>query len=286
VEVAGWDPKLYLTFGGERTRPAGDLAARVEVADPSRVIDLGCGPGNSTAVLRARWPTAVVVGLDNDTEMLAAAERSDPAVRWVRGDAAAWEPDEAYDVVFSNAMLQWLPDHAAAVPRWFRAVAPGGALAIQLPAHLQSPLHRHILEVADSPPWREATGGARRALVAHDAAFYYDALCLVAERLDLWETEYCHVMDGPDAILTWIRGTGLRPFLSALPGEEERQCFEAALLQRVAAAYPRRQDGRVLFPFRRLFFVAYRGRAEPAVAANRGLTRRLRGTKSSTGRGR
>jgi trans-aconitate 2-methyltransferase len=202
--------------------------------------------------------------------MLATAERSHPGVRWVRGDAAAWEPDEAYDVVFSNAMLQWLQDHATVVLQWFRAVAPGGALAVQLPVHLQSPLHRHILEVAESPGWREATGNARHAIVTHDPAFYYDILCPIAERTEVWETEYCHVMDSPEAILTWIRGTGLRPFLSSLPGEEERQRFEAELVSRVAASYPRRRNGRILFPFRRLFFIAYRGGAERSAAADRG----------------
>jgi len=256
-----WGPTLYLKFRNERTRPAADLAARIEVAQPRRIIDLGCGPGNSTAILRARWPAATVVGLDNDAEMLATAEQSDPGVRWLQGDAAAWGPAETYDVVFSNAMLQWLPDHAAVVSRWFRAVAPGGALAVQLPTHLQSPLHRHMLELAELPEWKQLLAAARQALISHDPAFYYDILCLHAARVDLWETEYCHVMEGPEAILSWIRGTGLRPFLMALPSDDERQRFEAKLLERVATSYPVRRNGRVLFPFRRLFFVAYQNPA-------------------------
>lgn len=253
-----WDPKLYMTFGAERTRPAVDLAARVAVAAPRHVVDLGCGPGNSTAVLRARWPAAAVTAIDNDPAMIAVAERTDPAVRWERGDAGAFAPAEPFDVVFSNAVLQWLPDHAALAPRLFAAVAAGGALAVQLPAHLHSPLHRHILEVAARPAWADTLRNVGHGIVAHDAGFYYDVLAPLAARVDLWETEYGHVMDGPDAILTWIRGTGLRPFLAALPDDAARGRFEAELLERVAASYPRRRDGRVLFPFRRLFFVAYR----------------------------
>jgi trans-aconitate 2-methyltransferase len=235
-----------------------DLAAQIDVTDPRRVIDLGCGPGNSTAVLRARWPSAAITGLDNDAAMLAEAERSDAAVRWVQADAATWEPTEVYDVVFSNAMLQWLPDHANAVARMFRAVAPGGALAVQMPSHLQSPLHQHILEVAALPAWRDTMRNVRHGIVAHDAGFYYDILSELAGRIDLWETVYSHVVDSAEAILTWIRATGLRPYLNALTDDEDRQRFEADLLQRVARSYPPRRDGRVLFPFRRLFFVAYR----------------------------
>jgi trans-aconitate 2-methyltransferase len=257
--MPSWDRKLYLTFNAERTRPAVDLASRVDVADPRRVIDLGCGPGNSTAVLRARWPAAAITGLDSDAAMLTSAERSDPGVRWVRADAALWEPDEAYDVVFSNALLQWLPDHANMIHRLFAAVAPGGALAVQLPTHRTSLLHRHIQEIAGLPEWAEATRDVRHGISTHDAGYYYDALRSATERIDLWETEYFHVMNGPEAILEWIRGTGLRPYLSALADEDERRRFEAALLERVAVSYPRRSDGRVLFPFRRLFFVGYRG---------------------------
>ena len=259
--MSSWNPNLYLRFHGERTRPAMDLAARVEVSNPRRVIDLGCGPGNSTAVLRSRWPGAEITGLDSDAAMLAEAEKSDASVRWVQGDAATLTPTESFDVVFSNAMLQWLPNHEEVVPRWFRAVAPVGALAVQIPFHYKSAIHRHILAVADEREWRDATMAARSAIGTHDGAFYYDLLCPLAERVDLWETEYCHVLNGPEDILEWMRGTGLRPFLSALASDDQRQRFEAHLLERVTEAYPRRRDGKVLFPFRRLFFVAYRGRA-------------------------
>ncbi|QEL16023.1 methyltransferase domain-containing protein [Limnoglobus roseus] len=258
--MSAWDPQLYLTFSSERTQPSVDLAARVQVAEPRRVIDLGCGPGNSTAVLKARWPSAAVTGLDSDPEMLATAAQADPTTHWLQADAATWQPDETYDVVFSNAMLQWLPGHADAVTRFFRAVAPGGALAVQVPTHQFSPLHRHIVEVASDPKWPTSLRGVRNAIHGHDVGFYYDLLSPLVERVDLWETEYCHVLAGPEAILTWIRGTGLRPFLNALPTDADRREFEADLLAKVTTSYPRRPDGRVLFPFRRLFFIGYRDR--------------------------
>ncbi|MBN9517430.1 methyltransferase domain-containing protein [bacterium] len=251
--MTNWNPDLYLTFGGERTRAAADLLARVPVAAPARVIDLGCGPGNSTALLRARWPGADLTGLDNDPAMLTAARASDPGVRWVEDSATWWTASAPYDVVFSNAALQWLPDHAGVLDRWFAAVAPGGALAVQLPVvHPRSPLHRLVWDVA------EAFGVADSGTVCHASEFYYDVLAPHATTIDLWETEYAHVLDGPDAMLTWLRGTRLRPLLSALPDDEARGRFEVAVRDRLAAAYPSRADGRVLFPFPRLFFVATR----------------------------
>jgi trans-aconitate 2-methyltransferase len=257
--MTGWNPDLYLKFGGERTRAAADLLARVPVAAPARVIDLGCGPGNSTALLRARWPAADVTGLDNDPAMLAAARASDPGVRWVEESAILWTADGDYDVVFSNALLQWLGPHTHVLDWWFAAVAPGGALAVQLPVvHPRALLHRIVQEVAALPEWAATLAGSDTA-VCHEPGFYYDVLCEQAARIDVWETEYSHVMDGPAAIVTWLRATRLRPLLAALPDDDTRGRFEAALLERLTAAYPRRADGRVLLPFPRLFVVASRG---------------------------
>jgi len=253
-----WDPKLYLKFGAERTRPAIDLVARIEAEAPDPIIDLGCGPGNSTAILRARWPQARIIGLDNDSAMLATARGSDPSADWQLGDAGHWTAEPLFDVVFSNAALHWLPDHAAVLARWFGALAPGGTLAVQLPSHRHSLLHQAINELAGEPAWRGRMQQARQALTSHSADFYYDVLSKLTSRIDLWETAYGHIMENPEAILAWVRSTGLRPFLQALPEDAERHRFESALLERVAAVYPRRQDGRILFPFHRLFFIACR----------------------------
>ncbi|HEY2786827.1 MAG TPA: trans-aconitate 2-methyltransferase [Fimbriiglobus sp.] len=255
--MTAWNPDLYLQFGDERTRPSFDLVARVAVAEPRRVVDLGCGPGNSTAVLKRRWPAAEVVGLDNSPEMIAAATKADPNGKWVLGDAATWTATEPADVVFSNATLHWIPDHATAIPHLYRQVAPGGALAVQMPAHFDSPIHRLIATVADRPGWKGTPATGKNAFTVHRPEAYYDILAPLATSVDVWVTEYQHIMPDATAVLNWIRGTGLRPTLAAL-ADAERAEFERQLLAEIERAFPKRPDGKVLFPFRRLFVVARR----------------------------
>ena len=253
-----WDAELYLKFANERTQPSLDLINRIILENPKRIIDLGCGPGNSTQALRRRWPNASVVGLDNSPQMIETAKQTYPEGIWEVGDAESWTVRELVDLVFSNAMLQWLPDHARLCRHMFDQVADGGALAVQLPYHYDSPLHREIIEVSKDPAWNGRMQSARTALTREPASLYYDTLQSVASRVDLWETTYHHVVAGPEAVVEWFRGTGLRPFLEALLSDDERHHFEAMLLERYAISYPRRPNGKVLFPFRRIFFVAYR----------------------------
>ncbi|MHC1727643.1 MAG: methyltransferase domain-containing protein [Syntrophobacteraceae bacterium] len=256
--MSKWDAELYLRFSDERTQPALDLATRIAVSDPRRVVDLGCGPGNSTAILRSRWPQAVVVGLDNSPEMIAAAAKTCPEGKWVLADAATWSAELPFDIVFSNATLQWLPNHALLFPRLFSQVASGGALAVQMPAHFNSPLHREILETADDPRWCHLMGPARNAMTKEPPAFYYNLLQPLGARVEIWETEYYHSLESPRAIIEWFRATGLRPYLTALESEEQKQSFEEQLLARYSKTFPPQSDGRILFPFRRLFIVSYR----------------------------
>jgi trans-aconitate 2-methyltransferase len=256
--VPQWDAEVYLKFANERTQPSLDLIQRIRLTDPDRIVDLGCGPGNSTEALRGRWPGATVVGLDSSPQMIQTAQQKYPAGAWVAGDAASWRADEPFDLVFSNAMLQWLPNHAKVCRHLFDQVSPGGALAVQLPAHYNSPLHSEIIEVSEDPAWDGRMNGARTALTREPPALYYDTLQPAASHVDLWETTYYHVVEGPEAVIEWFRGTGLRPFLEALSSDEERLRFERMLLARYTVSYPRRPSGKVLFPFRRLFFVAYR----------------------------
>ena len=253
-----WDADLYLRFADERTRPASDLLARVGVDRPRRVIDLGCGPGNSTALLRQRWPGAAIIGLDTSPDMIAAAKKAYPEGTWIAGDIRTFADPMPFDVIFSNAALQWVPRHGEVLPRLLGQVTPGGTLAVQVPRHIQSPLHQLMLRIADDPAWRDRMDAPRRTITVETPSFYYDLLQPLADRIDLWETEYHHVLENPAAILAWIRGTGLRPFLEALAGDEERGRFEERLLGGLEQAYPRQGDGRVLFTFRRLFLVAYR----------------------------
>jgi trans-aconitate 2-methyltransferase len=253
-----WDSEQYLRFAEERTRPCRDLAARVAVPAARSVVDLGCGPGNSAAVLRERWPGADLTGVDSAPDMLARARRDLPDLRWEESDIASWNPGRTYDVVFSNAALHWVPDHAALLPRLLSSVSQGGALAFQMPANLDAPAHRLMRELAGTPRFRAAFTHTVREWHAAEVADYYDILSPHASRLDLWITEYQHVLAGPAAITEWYKGSGLRPFLDALPGEAEQGAFLAEYTALVAAAFPARRDGRVIFPFRRIFAVAYR----------------------------
>lgn len=258
-----WDAALYLRFSDERTRPAADLLARVPLDSPSHVIDLGCGPGNSTELLHRRWPRAAVTGVDNSPEMLSAARAAFPHGRWVRGDAGHWTADPPADVIFANASLHWVRDHARLFPRLLAQAAPGGVLAVQMPCNAGSPFHQQIRRVADAPEWRRVMAGATRAVTVESAGFYYDTLRPHSERLEIWETEYVHVLPNVEAIVDWVRATALRPFLDALENDEARARFEQRLLAALRESYSPRIDGRVLFPFKRIFILAQREAGSP-----------------------
>lgn len=252
-----WNPDLYRRFEDERTRPARDLLARVPLTAPRRVVDLGCGPGNSTELLVERFPEADVVGLDNSPSMLDSARERLPGCRFELADIATWAPTEAPDLIYANASLQWVGNHEALLPRLLKLLAPGGVLAVQMPDNRDEATHRAMRELAAMPAFAPLIGDANRLrteLLGLDG--YYDLLAPLAE-LDLWRTAYQHPMDSPARIVEWVRGTGLKPFVDPLP-EAERAQFLAAYEQRIAENYPPRADGRRLLVFPRLFFVARR----------------------------
>lgn len=253
-----WNSDQYLKFARERTQPSVDLAARIDLAAPAHVADLGCGPGNSTAVLAQRWPGATLLGVDNSREMLASAQRDFPGPTWVEADIAFWAPNRTFDVVFSNATLQWVPDHATLLPRLFALVATDGAFAMQVPNNLHQAPHRLMRELAASAAWLPYFPKPARGWHVESPAFYYDSFASIASRVELWETDYIHVLSGPEAIVEWYRGTGLRPWLEALPNAATQSRFIADYTRLIAEAFPSQADGRVLFPFRRLFVIAYR----------------------------
>lgn len=256
--MSEWNPKLYMQFQNERTQPAIDLISRLDVSDPQTIIDLGCGPGNSTEMLRRRWPEAKITGLDSSSEMIEAAKTNYPQETWFLSDLATWKTDTPCDIVFSNAALHWLPGHDKLVTHLLDQVAPGGALAFQIPTSSKSLLHPLILQTADEVQWRTQMAAAKNVMTSESPAFYYDALQDKTSSLAIWETEYCHVMENHAAILEWISSTRLRPFLDCLDGEDQKARFNALLAERLHAAYPTQKDGKVLFPFRRLFVIAYR----------------------------
>ncbi|GAB3253624.1 trans-aconitate 2-methyltransferase [Nocardioides dilutus] len=249
-----WDPDRYMTYADERGRPFVELVSRVAAVSPHRVVDLGCGPGNLTALLAARWPGATVTGLDSSPEMIEAARRDVPGLEFEVADLRGWRPDEQVDVLVSNATLQWVPGHLDLLPALVATVAPGGWLAFQVPGNFDEPSHTIRRDLAAEPAYAAHTAGVA-VPDSHRPADYYDALAGIGCTVDAWETTYLHVLSGPDPVFTWVSGTGARPTLQALPAEL-RPGFEAEFKARLAAAYPTRADGTVLLPFRRVFVVA------------------------------
>ena len=252
--MPSWSPSTYLTFADERGRPFVELIARIQ-ADPRTVVDLGCGPGNLTALLASRWPEAEIRGVDSSAEMIAAAQRDVPGLDFEVADLRAWlARGERADVVVSNATLQWLPDHVELLPAL--ADAAGEWLAFQVPGNFGEKSHTIRTELAAEAPYAEHT---RDVAVpsSREPVEYLEILTDLGWSVDAWETTYLHVLEGDeDAVFTWVSGTGARPTLQALP-DDLRGDFEAEFKRRLRAAYPSR-DGRVVLPFRRIFVVARR----------------------------
>lgn len=246
-----WDPVQYLAFDDERQRPALDLLTRVMAETPGTVHDLGCGPGTVTRLLAKRWPGASVSGVDSSADMLSRAPEG--GVRWVQADIATWQPDAPADVIYSNAALHWLDDHAALFPRLLAALAPGGTLAVQMPRNHGAPSHTCMVDAAAAGPWKNAVTAVLRPSPVAEPDYYYGVLAPHCATLDIWETDYVHVMDGDNPVVEWTKGTALRPLLEA--AGEHADTFLAAYRARIADAYPKQADGKTLFPFKRLFLV-------------------------------
>ena len=251
-----WNPNLYLKFEDERTRPPRDLLAQIPLAAPRRIVDIGCGPGNSTELLTERWPQAEVLGIDSSPNMVKQASERLPSARFAVADVATWAPEPGTDLIFGNAVFQWVPDHPAVLVRLIEALPEGGVLAVQMPDNVAEPSHVLMGETAASGPWAGRLGAAARDELPGVGA-YYDLLRPVARRVEIWHTQYNHALDGAAAIVEWFRSTALRPYLAALD-EAERAAFLADYTARIAAAYPARVDGKVLLRFPRLFIVAVR----------------------------
>lgn len=254
---ASWDPTQYLRFSNERLRPALDLLAQVPLEAPTRVVDLGCGPGNVTALLRRRFPQAEILGVDASPDMLAKARAAAPDCHFVQGDFAGWTPETPVDLIYSNAALHWVGEHEKLFPHLLSQLAEGGMLAVQMPAMHDAPLRRLQIAVAAEGPWAPRLAGEVSAREILPTGAYYDLLRPLASRLELWETTYLHVLQGEDAVVAWAAGSSLRPFLDRLDGPMQA-AFRAAYAAALRPHYPRRPDGATLLPFRRLFLLATR----------------------------
>ena len=258
--MPAWDPDLYARFADHRDRPFHDLVARVRAADPQLVADLGCGPGTLTRTLLDRWPGATVVGVDSSAEMIEAAQaQAGEGLTFELADLRSWvgrAGRAAYDVIISNATLQWVPRHLGLLPDLVDRLAPGGWLAIQVPGNHDAPLHAILRQLARREPYAAHVAGAADRFALPAPEDYLRALVAVGCAVDAWETTYQQVLPGEDAVFAWISGTGARPVLQALP-DGLRQRFESEYRERLRAAYPRQGFGTVL-PFRRVFAVAQR----------------------------
>jgi len=254
-----WSARQYVAFEDERTRPVRDLLSALPDREARSVVDLGCGPGNSTEVLVARYPKAAIRGIDSSPDMIAAARSRLPQVRFTVGGIEEWKDDGPFDVILANAVLQWVPDHATLLPALVGRLASGGSLAIQMPDNLDSATHRLMREIAADGPWAQTLAAASSARTpVGDANEYYELLRPLCSKVDIWRTTYYHPLSGgPGAIVEWFKGSGLRPFLEPLDAAA-RAVYLERYTAGVASAYPALPDGSVLLPFPRLFLVAIR----------------------------
>lgn len=250
--MADWNPSLYLQFASERTRPAAELLARVANSSVSFIADLGCGPGNSTQLLRNTWPSAHIIGIDSSPSMLEQAKKALPDCDFVEADINRWQPEQPFDLLYANASLQWVENHERLFPHLVSLLAPRGALAIQMPDNWQEPSHTTMRQVADALGYSPAL---RKPLLSVQA--YYDLLSASGCEVDIWRTTYFHPMASHQAIVKWLRATGLRPYLQDL-NDEQQQMFLARYVERLAMHYPQQKNGQILLAFPRRFIIARR----------------------------
>lgn len=257
--MSDWNPREYLMFEKERSRPAADLVRRINHLKPERILDVGCGPGNSTNILYDRWPKASITGIDNSQTMLDQAKMINNSINWVLCDAGG---DLAhlgkFDIIFSNAALQWLPQNDVLITKLFKMLNQGGVLAAQIPYVQEMPIHKIIVDLAGGPKWSEYFKQLSTMYYLYSPEFYYDALCGLTNAIDLWETRYFHVLNGYEDVLQWMTSTGLRPYLECLQDEVKKIEFKNDILCEIRENYTTYQDGKILYPFHRVFFTAYK----------------------------
>lgn len=250
--MADWNPSLYLQYGAERTRPAAELLARIALNDVSSIVDLGCGPGNSTALLHQRWPSAQIVGVDNSPAMLEQARVAVPECRFIEADIQRFRPEHALNLIYANASLQWVPDHYELLPHLVSLLALNGFLAIQMPDNQQEPTHVLMREVAYEQGYPDRSRDALPGVHA-----YYDILSEAGCEVDIWRTTYYHKMSSHQAIIDWVSATGLRPWLQEL-NESEQRNYLKRYQELLEQQYPLQENGQILLAFPRLFIVARR----------------------------
>jgi trans-aconitate 2-methyltransferase len=260
-----------MKFGSERTQPSIDLIAKINSVEPKSIIDIGCGPGNSTQMLVNRWPKSKITGLDSSSAMIKKAKQDYPNQEWIVADALTYEPVSEYDIVFSNAVIQWIPNHENLLKKFYGMLSGNGLVAIQIPLFWDMPLGKIINETAGDNRWKKELEGISDLFTIHNYSFYYDHLSNLFDSVNIWETHYFHILNHQRAILEMMRSTGLKPYLEKLDSDWDKNQFESRVLTGIEKAYTKQQNGKVLLPFKRLFFIGYKShnKANSADTKNR-----------------
>jgi len=254
-----WNPDVYLTFEKERTQPAIDLVAKINHPDPKHIIDVGCGPGNSTSVLKRKWPNAEIIGIDNSIKMIERAKERDKGINWICADASSnLSQYGKFDVIFSNAAIHWIPNHVVLLRDLYNLLNEKGALAIQIPSTSTLPLHIDLDKLARGNKWKTIFTSISNNFSNHDVNFYYDILTGLSNRFELWTTEYIHIMDEHQDIIKWYSSTGLKAYIACIKEVEMQKEFLFDYEKLLKKSYAVQGNKKILFPFKRLFFIAYK----------------------------
>lgn len=256
--VEDWNPELYLKFRNERTQPSVDLVNRIQIGfEPENIIDIGCGPGNRGQILFERWPNAKFLGIDSSQKMIEKAIADHPDKSWQIADAAIYQSETKYDIVYSNATIQWIPNHEQLIGHLYDLLTARGVLAVQIPKFRDMIISKDIDNVANKIKWRKLTEHCSQLYTHHDYNFYYDVLSSIFVSIEMWETFYLHVLDSHKLIVEMIKSTGMKPYLDSLNNEFEKEEFENDVLTEVVNHYPAQSNGKVIFPFKRLFMIGF-----------------------------
>jgi len=256
-----WNPELYLKFDKERIQPSIDLVSRIDFDNPKNIIDIGCGPGNSTQILSQRWPKSQITGVDNSLAMIEKAKLDFPSQEWKLLDAGKDELLGEFDIVFSNATIQWIPNHFELLKKFRHILSDNGIIAIQLPLFFDMPLGQSIAKISKEKRWSTVTDCVNDLFTIHNHSDYYDFLSELFNSVEIWESDYVHIMDSHYSILEMIRSTGLRPYLDRLESDTDKRDFEDKVLADIKKDYPIQNNGKVLFPFKRLFIIAKKSKS-------------------------
>ncbi|MCM1115007.1 MAG: methyltransferase domain-containing protein [Clostridium sp.] len=254
--MSDWNSEQYLKFKAERTQPSIDLVNRITVKEPQRIIDIGCGPGNSTAQLKKRYPDAYVLGVDFSPNMIEKAKADYKDIDFMLFDASKDfnKLEGKFDIVFSNACIQWVPEHKKLLRDMMRVLNPGGVLAVQMPAQYEMPMHTIVSEVSTNEKWSSKLSVKREFYYLTEDE-YFDILFDISSDFSMWKTIYHHRLPSQESIVEWYKSTGLKPYLEQLDDADKKE-FEKDILSEVKRVYKAQKNGEVIFKFHRLFFLA------------------------------